>query len=197
MKADDNSDDAKLIRQILAGDQTASTALRARYELRLHGYVFNLIRKRHSREDAEEIVQDAFHKILKHLETLKAPEKLFGWMCSISNQCCVLWLRKHGQPLEYLSFDDGTQGQQLREEASLTAHHVFQQQAEKDELLEIVSRAIDKLPDLDRKVMRCAESDMSYQQIAGELGLKVSAVKHRLYRARRRVKELVEGMEED
>ena len=197
MKTDDNSDDAKLIRQILAGDQTASTALRNRYELRLHAYIFNLIRKRHSREDAEEIVQDAFLKILKHLETLKAPEKLFGWMCSISDQCCVLWLRKHGKHLEYLSFDDGIQGQELHAEASLDAYQAARQQAEEGELLGIVSGAIDMLPDLDRRVMRCAESGMSYQQIADELELTEAAVKHRLHRARRKVKELVDRMEED
>ena len=197
MKADDNSDDAELIRQILAGDHTASTALRARYELRLHAYVFNLIRNCDSREDAEEIVQDALFKILKHLETLKASEKPFGWMCSISDQCCVLWLRKHGMPHEYLSFGDGIQGQELHEEVSLAAHQVAQQQAEEDELLGIVSRAIEKLSDLDRRAMLLPQDGMSYREIADELGLKVGAVKHRLYRARRKVKQLVDEMEED
>ena len=38
---------------------------------------------------------------------------------------------------------------------------------------------------------------MSYREIAHELGVTEAAVKHRLYRARRRVKELVDGMEED
>ncbi len=197
MKADDNSDDAELIRQILAGDQTAFSALRARYENRLHAYVFSLIRNRHSREDAEEIVQDAFHKILKHLETLRAPENLFGWMCSIAKQCRDLWLRKHGKPLEYISFDDGIQGQELHEEVSLAAYQVSQQQAVEDELLEIVSRAIEQLPDLDRRAMLLRQDGMSYREIAHELGLSEAGVKNRLYRARQKVKELVDGMVED
>ena len=197
MEADDKSADAKLIRQTLAGDQIAFSALRAKYENRLHAYVFNLIRNRHSREDAQEIVQDAFLKILKNLETLRAPENLFGWMCSIADQCRILWLRKHGKRLEYISFDDGIQGQELHEEASLDVYRVAQQQAEEGELLGIVSRAIEKLPDLDRRAMLLQQEGMSYREIADELGLTPGAVKHRLYRARRRVKELVDGMEED
>ncbi len=136
-------------------------------------------------------------KVLENLETLDAPEKLFGWMFSIARQRYFAWHRKHGRRLEYISYDDSIQRQELHEEASLTAYRVSQQQAEEDELLEIVSGAIDKLPDLDRKVIRGAESGMSYREIACELGLTEAAVKHRLHRARRKVRELVDGMEED
>ena len=66
MRADDKSDNAELIRQISDGDQSAFSALRAKYENRLHAFVFNLI---HNHEDAEEIVQDAFFKILENLDS--------------------------------------------------------------------------------------------------------------------------------
>lgn len=68
---------------------------------------------------------------------------------------------------------------------------------EKRELMESISRAIEKLPDLDRRAMLLQREGMSYGEIAQELGLPVGAVKNRLYRARRKVKELVDGMEED
>ena len=68
---------------------------------------------------------------------------------------------------------------------------------EKRELMENVSRAIEKLPDLDRRVMLLQREGMSYREIADELGVTEAAVKNRLYRARRKVKELVDGMEED
>ncbi len=68
---------------------------------------------------------------------------------------------------------------------------------EKRELMESISRAIEKLPDLDRRVMLLQREGMSYGEIAQELGLTEAAVKNRLYRARRKVKELVDGMEED
>ena len=68
---------------------------------------------------------------------------------------------------------------------------------EKRELMESISRAIEKLPDLDRRVMLLQREGMSYGEIAQELGVTEAAVKNRLYRARRKVKELVDGMEED
>ena len=118
-------------------------------------------------------------------------------MFSIAHQCCVAWLRKHGRRLEYISFDDGIQGQKLHEEASLDAYQVAQQQAKEDELLESASSTIEKLPDLDRRAMLLQQDGMSYREIAQELGVTEAAVKHRLYRAKRKVRELVEGMNED
>ena len=191
MRADDKSDNAELIRRILGGDRDAFPALCAMYGARLHAFVLKRV---HNREDAQEIVQDVFVRVSRNLETLKASERVLNWMFSIASQLIVARYRENRTHLEYTSVDGVSE---LHEEASLTAYRVSQQQAEEDELLEIVSRAIDKLPDLDRKVMRCAESGMSYQQIADELGLKGGAVKHRLYRARRRVKELVDRMQED
>lgn len=191
MRADDKSDNAELIRRILGGDRNAFSALCAMYAARLHAFVLKRV---HNREDTQEIVQDVFVRVSQNLETLKASERLLNWMFSIASQLIVARYREHRTHLEYTSVDGVSA---LHEEASLTAYRVSQQQAEENELLEIVSRAIDILPDLDRKVMRCAGFGMSYREIAHELVVTEAAVKHRLYRARRRVKELVDGMEED
>ena len=191
MKTDDKAGDAELIRRILDGDQNAFSALCAKYEAGLHSYVFKRVR---NREDAEEIVQNVFLRVHKHLKDQKQPEKLLNWMFSIAYQRITARGRECRGGMEYSSVDGVSE---LHEEASLTAYRVSQQQAEEDELLEIVSRTIDKLPDLDRRAMLLQQDGMSYREIAHELGVTEAAVKHRLYRARRRVKELVEGMEED
>ena len=191
MRADDKSDDARLVRGVLDGDQHAFSALCAKYEARLHAFVFKSVR---NREDAQEIVQDVFVKVSKSLETLQASEKLLNWMFSIASQLIAARFRESRTHLEYTSVDGVLE---LHEEASLTAYRVSRQQAEQDELLETVSRAIDMLPDLDRRAMLLRQDDMSYREIAQELGVTEAAVKHRLARARRKVKELVDGMDED
>ena len=191
MRADDKSDDARLVRGVLDGDQDAFSALCAKYEARLHAFVFKSVR---NREDAQEIVQDVFVKVSKSLETLQASEKLLNWMFSTASQLIAARFRENRTHLEYTSVDGVLE---LHEEASLTAYRVSRQQAEQDELLETVSRAIDMLPDLDRKAMLLRQDDMSYREIAQELGVTEAAVKHRLARARRKVKELVDGMDED
>ena len=50
------------------------------------------------------------------------------------------------------------------------------------------------LSDLDRRVILLKHQHKSYREIAQELGVTEAAVKHRLHRARRKVKELVDGM---
>ncbi len=115
-------------------------------------------------------------------------------MFSIASQLIVARYRENRKHLEYTSVDGVFE---LHEEVSLTAHRVSQQQAEQDELLEIVSRAIDMLPDLDRRAILLQQKGMSYREIAQELGVTEAAVKHRLHRARRKVRELVDRMDED
>ena len=91
MRADDKSDDAELIRQILDGDQSAFSMLCAKYEARLHSYVLKRVT---DREDAQEIVQDVFVRVARNLETLKVPEKLLNWMFSIASQLIVARYRE-------------------------------------------------------------------------------------------------------
>ena len=118
-------------------------------------------------------------------------------MFSIAYQRIAVRERGRRGDIGYASFDDVSDGQVLREEASLTAYRVSLQRTEKHELMENISRAIEKLSDLDRRAMLLQQDDMSYREIAQELGVTEAAVKHRLARARRKVKELVDRMDED
>ena len=191
MRADDKSENAELIRKILDGDETAFSWLCAKYEERLHSYVLKRVT---NRDDAQEIVQDVFFRVAQSVETLKMPEKLLNWMFSIASQLIVARYRENRTHLEYTSVDGISES---HEEVSLTAHRASKPQTEQDELLEIVSRAIDLLPDLDRRAISLQLDGMSHREIAQELGVTEAAVKHRLARARRKVRELVDGMEED
>lgn len=181
MRADDKSDDAELIRQILDGDQSAFSMLCAKYETRLYAYI---VKRVSNRQDAQEIVQDAFLRASEQLETLKEPEKVLNWMVSIAVQLIAARYRENRTHLGYASLNDVSE---LREEASLNAYRVSQQQAEEGELREKVSGAIEKLPDLDWSAMRLYLEGMSYREIAQGLGVTEAAVKDRLARAKRKV----------
>ena len=115
-------------------------------------------------------------------------------MFSIASQLIAARYRENRTHLEYTSVDGVLE---LHEEVSLTVYRVSLQQAEQDELLETVSRAIDMLPDLDRRAILLQQDGMSYREIACELGVTEAAVKHRLHRAKRKVRELVDRMDED
>ena len=191
MRADDKSENAELIRQISDGDQSAFSMLYVKYEARLLSYVLKQVT---NRDDAQEIVQDVFVRVSRNLETLQASEKLLNWMFSIASQLIAARYRENRTHLEYTSVDGVLE---LHEEVSLTVYRVSLQRAAQEELLETVSRAIDMLPDLDRRAMLLQQEGMSYREIAQELGITEAAVKHRLHRARRKVRELVDRMDED
>jgi RNA polymerase sigma-70 factor (ECF subfamily) len=66
--------------------------------------------------------------------------------------------------------------------------------AERDEARTVVLDALAKLSPRDRAVVLMREYDgMSYEEMADALGMPLSALKTTLYRARRRLKEALNG----
>lgn len=67
-----------------------------------------------------------------------------------------------------------------------------QEQAEMRSELRFVLAAMQQLPELDRSVLLMrAQSEMSYAEIASELGLSIQVVKVRIHRARSRLMQLM------
>ena len=78
MREDEESRDAQLVLQTLAGDTNAFSVLYNQHKESLIDYVFKKIGKR---EDAEDIAQEAFVNALKHIGELRNP-KNFTTGCS-------------------------------------------------------------------------------------------------------------------
>lgn len=80
---DEQRQDARLVRQILAGDERAFDVLYARHKHRLCQFISKKIGDWHY---AEELTNDTFLKAKAHLETLEKPEKVLNWMFRIASQ---------------------------------------------------------------------------------------------------------------
>ena len=175
--------DVLLIQRILSGDEAAFSVLVEKYRKSVHALAWRKIGNFH---DAEEITQDTFLQVYKKLPTLKDPYKFVGWLYVITNRLCIDWIRKKNLAIQSL---ENTPVEEI-EKFSYT-HHVSEQSelARSERRCEIVKKLLAKLPENERTVMTLHYlGEMTVKEISEFLGVSVSAIHNRLYRARKRLK---------
>ena len=174
--------DVQLIQKILSGDEAAFSVLVEKYQKSVHALAWRKVGDFH---DAEEITQDTFLQVYKKLSTLKDPYKFSGWLYVIANRLCIDWIRKNNLAIQSL---EDTPVEDI-EKASYT-HHVSEQSetAISEHRREIVKKLLSKLPESERTVMTLHYlGEMTVKEISRFLGVSVSAIHNRLYRARKRL----------
>ena len=178
------NDDAKLIQRVLAGDDTAFSALVKKHQKPVHALAWRRTGDFHV---AEEITQDTFLKAYQNLSTLKEPQKFAGWLYVIAVNYCKMWKRK--KRLSTQSLED-TNSAEL-EKASYSGYVIAENERTTAEAQrEVVKQLLAKLQESDRIVITLYYlGGMTYEEISEFLGVSVSAIKNRLYRARQRLKK--------
>ncbi len=178
------NDDAKWVKQILAGDESAFTALVKKYEKRIHAFVWRRVRDYHI---AEEITQDTFLMAYEKLGTLRDPNRFSGWLYMIATRRFLTWLTEKKIPMQSL---------EAMSEAEVEALFYAQYLAEQTEKLgtekqrEVVEYLLQKLPSRERTtVVLHYLSEMTCEEIGEFLEVSPNTVKSQLHRARKRLKK--------
>ena len=181
--------DVQLIQKILSGDEAAFGVLVEKYQKSVHALAWRKIGDFH---DAEEITQDTFLQVYKKLPTLKDPYKFAGWLYVIANRLCIDWIRKKNLAIQSL---EDTPVEEI--EKSSYTHHVSEQSeiASSERRREIVKKLLARLPESERTVMTLHYlGEMTVKEISRFLGVSVSAINNRLYRARKRLQAKEESL---
>jgi RNA polymerase sigma-70 factor, ECF subfamily len=143
-----------------------------------------------NREDAEDVVQDAFLKAYENLDQFQGQSKFYTWLVRIAVNEALMKLRKR-RPERMVSLDEEvkTEDDALpREVADWTPNP--EQQYTQAELREILSRTIQGLPPGFRTVFVLRDVEgLSTEETAEALDLSIPAVKSRLLRARLQLRE--------
>ncbi|MDX1688546.1 MAG: sigma-70 family RNA polymerase sigma factor [Candidatus Promineifilaceae bacterium] len=164
------------------GDKAAFGRLIEAYQ----GPVYNLAyRMLGNRGEAEEAAQEAFIRAFTKLDSYDPRRKFSTWMLSITSNYCIDLLRKRRALL--LSLD-----QPLPPHPALMSDRADgpEAQAVDSEREEMVQSLLETLPeDYRQAVVLFYWYDLSYQEIAEVMDTTVSAIKSRLFRARRQLAE--------
>jgi RNA polymerase sigma-70 factor (ECF subfamily) len=180
-------DEAAIVAQARLGDAKAFSELLRRYE----GKIFRLaLHITQNREDAEDVLQEAFLKAYEHLNQFQGQSKFYTWIVRIAVNQALMKLRKRKSDRS-VSLDetiDTGEDTVAREIAAWDENP--EQQYSREEINEILSSAIDGLAPIYRAVFVLRDvDDLSTEETAEALELSVPAVKSRLLRARLQLRD--------
>jgi RNA polymerase sigma-70 factor (ECF subfamily) len=186
-KGADSGTDLDLVDRVRAGDMDAYEQLVRQYERRVFRIAQNITQ---NREDAEDVVQDAFLKAYKNINRFQGNSKFYTWLVRIAVNEALMKLRRR-RTSRVVSMDDEVQTEEgaiPREFADWSPNP--EQMYGREELNEILSKTVQGLPPAFRTVFTLRDVDgLSTEETAEALKLSVPAVKSRLLRARLQLRE--------
>ncbi|MDZ7269375.1 MAG: sigma-70 family RNA polymerase sigma factor [candidate division KSB1 bacterium] len=182
--------DAPLIARALAGDQKAYAELMARHRGPLYNLLHNMV---HNREEAEDLLQEAFMKAFAALHTFNREFAFSTWLYKIAINTTIDHLRK--KKLQTYSLDkpiQSSEGELKREYADV--HAITDNELLSTEKSSLIAQAIAELPPRYREaiILRHTE-EKSYEEIAQITGVPLGTVKARIFRAREMLKHKLKG----
>src|ERR1700747_3652895 len=181
------SDELALVRAAKSGDVGAFEELVKRYDRNVFRIAQHITQ---NREDAEDVVQDAFLKAYSNLEQFQGQSKFYTWLVRIAVNEALMKLRRR-RPERTVSLDEEVKTEEdsvPREVADWSPNP--EQQYSQAELREILSKTIQGLPPGFRTVFVLRDVEgLSTEETAEALDLSIPAVKSRLLRARLQLRE--------
>jgi RNA polymerase sigma-70 factor (ECF subfamily) len=158
------------------GDREAFEDLVRATHRRVYSLALRLVGDRH---DAEDVAQEAYLRMFRGLSGFREEARFETWMYRIVTNSAMNLLRRRGR------FGEIVEASELD---TPVPDQPFERTADRDQL----SRGLSRLPDGQRTVILLKDVyGLSCREIGQEMGLEEGAVKVRLHRARRRLKDLL------
>jgi RNA polymerase sigma-70 factor, ECF subfamily len=183
-------DDSGVVAAFLAGERRAFNELVERYQNRLLNFVY---RTTGDRERAEDLVQETFIRVYRHLHRFDQSKKFSTWVYTIASNLAKNELRNRSRnPLilfqMFRKSDDVDQRPLEWEDNTYRPDDLFR----KRHLKSLVDSAVDQLPEHHRTVFMLREMEgKTYEEIADITGANLGTVKSRLNRARNSFAQLI------
>ncbi len=181
----------QLIRRAQAGDNDAFEEL-----LRLHEKrVYNLcLRMSANADDALDLSQEAFLKAWRALGQYQFEASFSTWLFRLTSNVCLDFLRRKKRRQE-LSLTESYEDSDAGEELSLPDPQPLpEEQAITGETRRELAQAMARLAPDHREILQLrVVEDLSYEQIAEILDIRVGTVKSRLARARLSLRKILKA----
>ena len=179
-------DEAALVAAAKAGNVEAFEELVGRYDRKIFRLAQNITQ---NREDAEDVMQDAFLKSFEHLNDFQGDSRFYTWLVRIAVNEALMKLRKRRG--NQVSLDEP-----IESEDNLLPREIEdwgptpEQRYAQTELNEILTSVMSQLEPPYGIVFQLRDmEELSTEETAQILGLSGAAVKSRLLRARLKLRQ--------
>jgi RNA polymerase sigma-70 factor (ECF subfamily) len=184
-------DDSDLVSAFLAGKERAFQILVERYQTRLLNFIYRTIG---DRERGEDLVQEVFIRVYRHLHRFDQSKKFSTWIYTIASNLAKNELRNRSRnPLVFFqtirkNWQDEDRPLQF-EDYNSRPDDLYR----KRHLRALVEESVAQLPEHHRQVFVLRELEgKSYEEIAEITGCNLGTVKSRLNRARNSFAAIIE-----
>ena len=183
-------DDSEVVAAFLAGNRRAFDELVERYQNRLLNFVY---RTTGDRERGEDLVQETFIRVYRHLHRFDQSKKFSTWIYTIASNLAKNELRNRSRnPLvlfqTLLKNREADQRPLEWEDNTYRPDDLFR----KRHLKTMVDSAVEQLPEHHRTVFVLREMEgKTYEEIADITGCNLGTVKSRLNRARNNFAQII------
>ncbi len=178
-----NNGDRALIEAFQTGDEFAFVSLYNRYKDAVYAFCVKMLL---NKELAQDVTQDTFLRVYENRERLLKTDSFKAWLFTIARNQCLNQLRRNNWQLP------------LDPEMLLPPHlhdakNTPASNLEKSEKIQLVNRFLSELKADYREVIILREyQNMTYEEIAAVTRSTLSAVKSRLFKARRKLGKYLE-----
>ena len=187
------ADDSTLVARFLGGERRAFTELADRYHVRLMNFIHRTIG---DRDRAEDLVQETFIRVYRHLHRFDQTKKFSTWAYTIAGNLAKNELRNRSRnPLvlfQTIKKNCDADHRPLEwEDNTYRPDDLYR----KRHLKEMIDGAVAQLPEHHRIVFVLREMEgKTYEEIAEITGVNLGTVKSRLNRARNNFAQLIAPM---
>jgi RNA polymerase sigma-70 factor, ECF subfamily len=180
--------DAALVAASRRGDSHAFEKLVLRYERRVFAVAQRITK---NREDAEDVVQETFHRAFLHLDGFQEKSLLSTWLTRIAINQALMLLRRRRGALEVFpeSCDDGVESSSA---AFVDQSPDPEESCWRRERADLLTKAINRLDSAMRRTILLRDiREHSVEETAQILNMSISCVKTRVFRGRRELSRAV------
>lgn len=177
-----HTDDKALIEAFKAGDDFAFVSLYNRYKGAIYTYCFKMLL---DRELAQDVMQETFLRIYENRERLLHAGSFRAWTFTIARNQCLNQFRRSNKHVQL----DEERAEALPQAAAQSQVALL----EKSEQIALVNHFLGRLKPEYREVIILREyQNLTYEEIAAVTRSTLSAVKSRLFKARRKLAAFME-----
>lgn len=179
--------DALLVKNYIAGDESALAVLINRHQSKIYGFIYS---KMADRDVADDVFQDTFIKVIKTLKSNSYNEegKFLPWVMRISHNLIVDHYRKNKKMPMLRETEEFSIFSVLTDTSMNAEGRIITEVIEKD-----LQKIIKQLPDDQREVLTMRiYQDLSFNEIAELTGVSINTALGRMRYALMNLRKLIE-----
>lgn len=175
-----HTDDRTLIEAFQAGDEFAFVSLYNRYKGTVYAFCVKMLL---DRDLAQDVMQETFLRVYENRERLLHSASFKSWLFTIARNQCLNQLRRISRQVAL-----GEEQEPIVQESEIPVNRM-----EKSEQIDLVNRFLAQLkPDYREVIVLREYQNLSYDEIAAVTRSTLSAVKSRLFKARKKLADFME-----